>query len=44
MGNGKRVFVSYNGGFAYVNGCDVSTDDLDMLALVDLLLVENDPN
>jgi hypothetical protein len=38
-GNGKRVFVYYNGGCAYANGCDVSAEGLDTLALVG-----DDPN
>jgi hypothetical protein len=34
----------YNGGCAYANRCDVSAEGLDMLALVDLVLVGDDPN
>jgi hypothetical protein len=43
-GNGKQVFVYNNGGCAYANRCDVSAEGLDMLAVVDLLLVGDDPN
>jgi len=43
-GNRKQVFVYYNGGCVYANGCDVSAEGLDMLAFVDLLLVGDDPN
>jgi hypothetical protein len=42
--NGKRVFVYYNVGCAYANRCDVSVEGLDMLPLVDLLLVGDDPH
>jgi hypothetical protein len=31
-------------GYAYANVCDVSAEGLDMLALVDLFLVGDDPN
>jgi len=43
-GNREQVFVCHNGGCAYANGCDVSAGGLDMLELVDLLLVGDDPN
>jgi hypothetical protein len=43
-GNWKRIFVYYNDGCAYANECDVSAEGLDMVAVVDLLLVRNDPN
>jgi hypothetical protein len=36
--------VYYNEGCAYANGCDVSAEGLDILAMVDLLLVGGDPN
>jgi hypothetical protein len=36
--------VHHNGECANANGCDVSVEGLDMLALVDLLLVGDDPN
>jgi hypothetical protein len=39
-----EVFVYYNRGCAYTNGCDVLAEGLDLLALVDLLLVADDPN
>jgi len=34
----------YNGGCADANGCDVSAESLDILALMDLLLVGDEPN
>jgi len=43
-GNRKQVFVYYNGGCAYANGCDVSAEGLDMISLVDMLLLGDDPN
>jgi hypothetical protein len=43
-GNDKQVFVYHNGGYAYGNVSDVSAESLDMLALVYLLLVGDDPN
>jgi hypothetical protein len=43
-GNRKQIFVYYNEGCAYTKGCVVSAEGLDMLALVDLLLVGDDPN
>jgi hypothetical protein len=43
-GNGQQAFVYYNRGCAYANGCYVSAEGLDMLALVELLLVGDDPN
>jgi hypothetical protein len=43
-GNEKQIFLYYNGGCAYANGCDVSAECLDVLKLVDLLLVGDDSN
>jgi len=40
----ELVFVYCNEGCAYATVCDVSAEDLDMLALVDLLRVGDDPN
>jgi hypothetical protein len=36
--------VYYNGRCAYANWCDIPADGLDVLVLVDLLLVGDDPN
>jgi len=41
MGNWSLYTIT---GCAYANRCDVSAEGLDMLALVDLLLVGDDPN
>jgi len=41
MGNGS---LYHKGGCAYANGCDVSAEGHYMLAVVDLLLVGDDPN
>jgi hypothetical protein len=42
-GNRKQVFAYYNGGCAYANACDISAESLDIIAIVDLLLVGDDP-
>jgi hypothetical protein len=35
--------VYYNGGHASANACDMSAEDLDVLAVVDFMMVGNDP-